>query len=208
MQKSTAPHPAIVLLHGSGGGVESALTHLGPMLEAVGIQLYVPHYFQRTLTTRADLATISDGVHVPQWLETIEDAIRFVASRPSVDPGRIVLAGVSLGAFLALALAAQLSSRPLGATAFDIRALVEISGGLVPPYEAMATSRLPPILVLHGANDTVVPVSFAHALIARLNTLKVPYQVSILPGEGHWFGPAGWPRLLTALSAFLQPLLT
>ena len=201
--------PAIILLHGSGGNVDLWSARLGSGLQAAGVHLYAPHYFERTGTVRANEALLTDGVHVPRWLETIDEALRFVASRPGVDPRRIVLAGISLGAFLAMALAAQLSSASADpAEASRIRALIEISGGLVPPYDRLATSLLPPTLVLHGEADSVVPVSFAHALLTRLSELGVPHQSVLLPGEGHWFGPSAWAGLLTAVSSFLQPLLT
>ncbi len=198
--------PAIVLLHGSGGSVDLWGTQLSSVLETAGVHLYAPHYFDRTGTKRADLAMLSDGVHVPQWLTTIDDALRFVAARPAVDPGRIVLAGISLGAFLSMAHAARLSSASDDAST-RIRAIVEVSGGLVPPFEGLATHHLPPTLLLHGDADTIVPVSFAHALDRKLTELGVLHRTEILLGEGHWFSPSAWPRLLMAVSAFLQPLL-
>ena len=200
---ATRRRPAILLLHGSGGHVESWVNRLGPLLEEASIGLYAPHYFDRTRTVRADLTTMTDGVHVPQWLETLDAALQFVASRPTVDPQAIVVAGISLGAFLALAFASQLSARPTGEHR-RIRALLEVSGGLVPPYDAMATRAMPPTLILHGAADNIVPVSFATELDRRLTELQVPHQTEILPGEGHWFGPMVLPRMLLAVSNFLQ----
>lgn len=202
------PRPAILLLHGSGGNVDFWSAQLGSVLAEAGIHLYAPHYFERTGTVRANETILHDGIHVPQWLDTIDDALRFVAARSGVDPQKIVIAGISLGAFLAMALAARLSSAAEPSEADRIRALIEISGGLVPPYEGSATARLPPILVIHGSADTVVPVSLAHALTARLSELGVPHRTEILDGEGHWFGPSAWGRLLLAVSAFLAPLLT
>lgn len=204
---STHPHekrPAIILLHGSGGHVEFWTARLGQILTEARIPLYAPHYFDRTGTARADLAAITDGVHVPQWLETIDAALRFVAERPGVDPRRIVLAGISLGAFLALAFAAQLSASPDTSEHSRLRALLEISGGLVSPYTELATSHMPPTLILHGATDHIVPVTFAHELDQRLTELKVAHQTEILPNESHWFTPASLPRILFALSSFLE----
>ncbi len=200
--------PAILLLHGSGGNVELWSTQLGAILQGAGVHLYAPHYFERTGTLRADENTLCDGIHVPQWLQTVDDALAYVASRPAVDPKRIIVIGISLGAFLGLALAATLSASTDPAKAARLRAVVDISGGLVPPYEAVATRRFPPTLILHGTADTVVPVAFAQSLTARLTELGVPHRTELLAGEGHWFGASAWPRMLLAVSAFLQPLLT
>ena len=195
--------PAILLLHGSGGHVDFWTSRLAPFLREGRIGLYAPHYFERTGTTRADLGTISDGIHVPKWLATLEDALRFVAGRPAVDPDRIIIAGISLGAFLALAFAAQLCANDITGPR-RIHALLDISGGLVPPYDALATSRMPPTLILHGASDPIVPVSFAQDLDRTLTRLGVDHTTSILPGEGHWFSPASLPRILLTVSSFLE----
>ncbi len=196
--------PAILLLHGSGGHVESWTQRLAPLLRAAGIGLYAPHYFDRTNTTRADLGMLTDGSHVPRWLDTVDAALAFVASRPSVDSGRIVLAGISLGGFLSLALAARLSSTSNIAAQRRIRAVIDISGGLVPPYEEMATAALPPTLILHGAADNIVPVAMAHRLDALLTQLRVAHRTEIFADEGHWFSAAAQPQLLSAVSNFLE----
>lgn len=195
--------PAVILLHGSGGNLDFWMARFGPLLLQSGIALYAPHYFDRTGTTRADLTTIQDGVHVPQWLATVDDAIRFVATRPGVDPERLVLAGISLGAFLALACGARFSSGTDPGERRRIRAIVELSGGLVAPFAEQATPTFPPTLILHGADDTIVPASFATALDARLTELEVAHRTEILAGETHWFSPNSMPRLLHATSGFL-----
>ncbi len=82
--------------------------------------------------------------------------------------------------------------------------MVEISGGLAAPYDARATDRFPPTLILHGAKDTVVPSSFATALDEKLTELNVAHRTEILAAEGHWFSPAALPRLLLAVSGFLE----
>ena len=202
--QAIARRPALLLLHGSGGHVDSWAARLAPFLHEAGIGLYAPHYFDRTGTARADLALLTDGIHVPQWIETVDAALRFVASRPAVDPEQIVVAGISLGAFLALALAAQQSAGKDPKEQRRMRALLDVSGGLVPPYDGMATGRMPPTLILHGAADTVVSVLYAQELDRRLTELKVPHRTEILEGEGHWFSGNALPRILLAVSAFLQ----
>jgi carboxymethylenebutenolidase len=191
---TAAPHPALVLLHGAGGNTDLWLERIAPFAERLGVGLYAPHYFDRTNTQRADPETIQDGVHVPQWLETIADALDYVRGRPKIDPGRIALLGISLGAFLSLAHAA---------TARDVRAVVEISGGLAGPYGEQASGAFPPTLIVHGEADPVVPVSNAHRLARQLESLRVPHQELILPGEGHWFSQGAQMRILGAVAQFL-----
>lgn len=190
------PVPAILLLHGAGGNVDFWLGRVAPLVNRAGVAVYAAHYFDRTETERASPAHLADGIHVPQWLATAQDALTVIAARATVDRERIALLGISLGAFLSLALGTQL---PAG----TIRVIVEISGGLVAPFADAATSAFPPTLVVHGEADTVVPVAHAHSLAERLKKLNVEHQQKLLPGEGHWFSAAAQDSILQAIALFL-----
>jgi carboxymethylenebutenolidase len=190
------PHPAVLLLHGAGGNADYWLDRLTPAIARAGIAVYAIHYFDRTGTTRAELPMFTDGIHVPLWLDTIRQAIAHIAQRPAVDPGRVALVGVSLGAFLSLAVATQPETP-------KIKAIVEISGGLVEPYAEDATPAFPPTLILHGDADTVVAVSHAHTLDALLTRLNVFHEVHIFRGETHWFTEGAQLRIFAATAQFL-----
>ena len=96
--------PAIIGLHGSGGG-HASMAEPARLLSAQGYAVYVLHYFERTETDHIDsLQTVFR--HFPLWMKTLWDAVSFVAAQPSVDPARIGLLGFSLGAYLALSAAA------------------------------------------------------------------------------------------------------
>jgi dipeptidyl aminopeptidase/acylaminoacyl peptidase len=100
-----------------------------------------------------------------------------VAGQPGVDASRIGLLGFSLGAFLSLSLATQ-DSR--------IAAVAELFGGL-PEQFAKDARNLPPVLILHGAEDTTVPIDQAYELERILQLHKIPYQIKIYPDQGHVF---------------------
>lgn len=196
-QEPAAPgrHPAILLLHGSGGNVSFWFERIAPQLGRLNLGLYAVHYFDRTGTIRADRETILDGYHFPTWAATIMDALAYIRSRPGVDPGRVALLGISLGAFLALTLAAE--------PATGIRAVVEISGGMPDPAIPKVSEQYPPTLILHGDADTVVPVTMARELEALLRQKGVPHQSLILPGQGHWFDGGSQLQILMATAGFL-----
>ena len=194
------PAPAILFVHGSGGNTHLWLEGLTPLLAPAGIAAFAVHYFDRTGTTRADLLTITDGVHVPLWLDTIHQALLHIAKDPRIDPTRIALVGVSLGAFLSLALA-TFPAPPA------IKALIDISGGLVPPYNANATSAFPPTLMLHGDADTVVTISHSLMLDDLLTELNVPHEFHPFAGEGHWFSEHTQYRILAYIIDFLERML-
>ena len=190
--------PALLLLHGSGGNVSLWLDRFAPTLSRFGVAAYAPHYFDKTETVRATPELILDGKHFPAWLAAAQDAITYIASRPTVDAGRIGVLGISLGGYLAMALAAQERR---------VRAVVELSGGLPPGLESALSPATPPVLVLHGDQDSTVPVSEARKLQRLLEDHHVRHQVEILPGETHWFSPAAQQRVLMLCGAFLARYL-
>ncbi|WP_263384118.1 alpha/beta hydrolase family protein [Granulicella arctica] len=190
------PFPAVLLVHGSGGNISFWLDSIAPFITRLGVALYAVHYFERTGTIRADTATILDGVHVPLWLDTLSDALEAIAARPTVNPRRIALLGISLGAFLSLAHATLPNRR-------RVRAIVEVSGGLDGDYIAGATATFPPTLILHGEQDTIVPVSRARTLDDLLTRLDIPHQIQLFPNEGHHFSPTAQLRILQATATFL-----
>ncbi len=192
---SPGPHPAVLLLHGSGGNTGFWLQRFAPFACQAGLGLFAVHYFDRTGTSRANAADILDGHHFPLWAETIRDALSFLSRHPAVDPARIALVGVSLGAFLGVA---------VSATDRRVRALVEISGGLPSPFAPDLPRQFPPTLLLHGQADTVVPVAQARDLDLALTDAGVPHRLRVLPGEGHWLSPAGQAILLSEVGLFLR----
>jgi carboxymethylenebutenolidase len=189
------PFPAILLLHGSGGNIGFWTDRVAPYLSTLHVALYAVHYFDRTGTVRADATTILDGVHYPQWLATIGDALEHLRSRPKVDAGRIALLGISLGAFLALSAGVNAANR--------IKAIVEISGGMPEDYAHEVSGNFPPTLILHGTGDSVVPVSQAQSLDQLLTRAHVPHSLELLEGQGHWFDGGAQMRILMAIARFL-----
>lgn len=194
------PHPAILLLHGAGGNTDFWLDRLAPILSRTGIAFFALHYFDRTGTTRADLASLTDGKHVPLWLDTVRDALTAIGQRPGIDSKRIALVGISLGAYLSLAVA-TLTGTP------RIKAIIDVSGGLVPPFDAAATSSFPPTLILHGDADTIVPVANALTLDALLTRLNVTHETHVFRGDGHWFSPPSHLRIIALIAGFLSRFL-
>jgi carboxymethylenebutenolidase len=167
--------PAVIGLHGSGGDYAGMAEPAG-LLAGQGFAVYVLHYFDRTGTIEAaDKSIIFRNFLV--WAKTLWDAVGFVAKQPQVDPQRIGLLGFSLGAYLALAIAA-VDSR--------IQAVVEYFGGL-PREMKFFMRRLCPVLILHGEADQTVPVEEAYHLQQVLQRRNIPYEMQIYPGVGHGF---------------------
>jgi carboxymethylenebutenolidase len=187
--------PAVIGLHGSGGG-HASMADPASMLAEQGFAVYVLHYFDRTGTAEIDgLQTIFR--HFPVWMKTLWDAVSFVARQPQVDPQRIGLLGFSLGAYLALS-ASAIDSR--------IQAVVEFFGGM-PKEMKLFTRRLCPVLILHGEQDKTVPVEEAYHLQHILEKRQIAYEMQIYPSAGHGFSGEIWRDAgLRALAFFKKHL--
>ncbi len=184
--------PAIIGLHGSGGG-HASMAEPASLLAAQGYAVYVLHYFERTGTTEIDgLATIARNF--PAWMKTLWDAVSFVARQPSVDPERIGLLGFSLGAYLALS-AAAIDSR--------VKIVVDYFGGF-PKEMKLFMRRFCPVLILHGEQDATVPVAEAYHLQQMLEKKQIPYEMKIYSGVGHGFSGEIWRDSGLRTLAFLN----
>jgi carboxymethylenebutenolidase len=182
------PAPAVVLLHGADG-----LTYRGPAYRAMarhlasrGMRVFLPHYYERSGTPGR--ATASRPMDFLGWMDAVSETLS------AAGDGPVGLVGVSLGAYLALAVAGR-DER--------VGAVVTVCGGL-PAILVGGFTRMPPVLVLHGDDDQVVPVSEAHALSAWLTQRGTPYEVAIYPGEGHHLTGAAAEDALMRTTLFLQ----
>jgi dienelactone hydrolase len=172
-------YPAVLALYGSGGLREGWADQPSRLLAAQGYSVFIVHYFDRTGTVWADRDTTR--TNFPVWMGTIGDAITFATRHTSVDASRIALLGFSLGAYLALSVA-SLEPR--------VKAVVEFFGGV--PEELHGFTRMPPVLILHGEQDRIVPVSEATQLQTLLERNGIPYEMKLYPGAGHGFNGLQW----------------
>jgi dienelactone hydrolase len=171
--------PAVIALHGAGGGV-SGMDRYAAMLAAEGFAVYILHFFDRTGTESADKPTILRNF--PVWMKTLWDATSFVEAQPEVDRERIALLGFSLGAYLSLA---------NSAIDHRVKVVVEFFGGM-PREMNLFIRRLCPVLILHGVADPTVPVAEAYQLQKLLEKKGIPYEMKIYPGAGHGFEAEVW----------------
>jgi len=164
----------VLALHGSSGLREGWAEQPARLMAARGYCVFVVHYFERTGTIWADHA--STRRHFSSWMGTIGDAIRFAARHSLVNADRIGLLGFSLGAYLALAVA---SVEP------RVKAVVEFFGGM--PQELHGFTRMAPVLILHGEQDRIVPLSEATRLQQLFERSGTPYEMKVYPKAGHGF---------------------
>ena len=160
------PGPAVIYMHGNEELIDNWPKHLSGFINR-GFSLLLVEYpgYGR-----------SDG-KPSQWQieEAVTGAYDQLAGRPEVDPMRIVAYGRSLGGGAAgqLALNRPISALILESTFTSTRHLYSkymLPGFLVrDPFDNIAAVQdyNGPILILHGAKDTVIPVSQAKKLASH-----------------------------------------
>ena len=176
----SGPSPVVILLHGSGGALGNVgwMSHYGEMLAERGFHVVTVNYMERTgHAFVTGLPTMYANFRA--WMEVVADSITLASRKPGVDGRRVGLVGLSLGAYLALSTARR-DPR--------VKAVVEYFGGL-PTQMRTGRGPMPPILILHGTSDPVVPVNEAFSLMAYLEQLKSPHESRVYPNEGHGFSP-------------------
>jgi len=106
-----------------------------------------------------------------------------------------VLAGFSQGAMMALDAGLRLNDTLLGIVAF--------SGGIISPETIGAELKSkPPVCLVHGAEDDVVPVGMSVRGGEALRAAGLEVQVHVSPGAGHTIAPDG----LEVATAFIGGL--
>ena len=166
-------YPIVLALHGSSG-IYSGSMQFPQMLADRGFAVFLPHFFETTGTNWANPSTIREKF--PQWMIAISDALDFAQDHAQSDRGRIGIVGFSLGAYMGLALGSQQSR---------VKAVVDFFGGM-PDHFAEQVRQLPPVLILHGDSDTVVPVSEA-TRSKRVPCAPGSYEIKIYPNANHGF---------------------
>ncbi len=154
------------------------------------------HYFDRTGDTHTDDA--EEDLKFPLWTATLQHAITFAQRDSSVQPSRIGVLGVSLGAFMALAVAA---------VDHRVRAIAVISGGFFDALRGRVT-HLPPTLVQHDGSDDVVSVALAREADDVLQQLHMRHALVVYPGQGHHFDADAAPLVECRAIHFLATELS
>jgi len=198
-----AKRPSALLLHG-GGGFDRRIAdynRYGSALANQGIDAYLVHYY----STDDERGMSLGGTDVftsryPAWAKLVNDLADHLLKQPDSN-GKVGLVGFSNGGILATG-ASTLNPK--------INAAVIYYGTEPWPLREKA-KRFPPLLVLHGDADQVIPVIAGHQLAALAESLGSKVDLVIYPGEGHGFGPdmtgKNGADALKRTLAFLKQLL-
>ena len=185
---------ALVLLHGRGADEHD----LYPLLDAFDPERRLHGY-----TPRGPLSLPPGGAHwyplggIPtppaaQFLASLDALSEFLDALPYE---RIVLGGFSQGCVMSYALS-------LGRGRTRPAALLALSGfqPQVEGFELDLESPFPPIAIVHGTYDPVIPVEYGRAACDTLETAGAEPLYREYPIE-HWIDPQASPWLRDLVSS-------
>jgi dipeptidyl aminopeptidase/acylaminoacyl peptidase len=164
--------------------------------------------------------------------DDLSDGVRHLVATGVADPTRVCIVGASYGGYAALAGAAFTPDlyacavsvngvsdlptmigdlrRRLGDQSDSIAYWKEHIGSATDPRVAQrsparaAAAVRAPVLLLHGADDTVVPPGQSQLMARALKEAGKPHRYVPLPGEDHWLSQAATRTLVLAeIEAFL-----
>jgi dipeptidyl aminopeptidase/acylaminoacyl peptidase len=211
---ASAPSPLVLSFHGGPEGQERPyFSTLYQGLLGQGIVVFAPNVrgssgFGKTFVN------LDNGALRVNAVADIKACVDYVVSAGIAIPERIAIMGGSYGGYMTMA---GLTEYPelfaAGANLFGIvnfetffqhtepwmAAISKVEYG-DPDSEAEMLRNLSPIhrlanvraatIVLHGANDTNVPVIEAEQVVANLRERGVPVEYILFPDEGHGFRKA------------------
>ena len=197
-----APRRLVVLLHGVGADGND-LIDLAPHWSAAApdatfVAPHAPFPYDMAPVGRqwfslADRSPALLAAGVRDAAAVLDAYLTAEAASVGVPPSAIALVGFSQGAMTALY--AGLRRRPAPA------AILAYSGALLGSESLAAEiAGRPPVLLVHGEADEVVPTAATRATESALRAAGVPVEALYRPGLGHGIDEAG----LSAGALFLQ----
>ena len=207
----TAPGPFVIAFH--GGPESQERPHFDSLYQALlarGIGVFAPNV-RGSAGFGKRFVNLDNGPLRAGAVRDIRAAVEYLVQAGIADPKRIGIAGGSYGGYMTMA---GLTEFPeLFAAGADLYGIVnfETFFAHTEPWMAAiskveygdpATQRdmlralspihkldrvRAPVLVLHGANDTNVPVIEAEQVVQALERRGVPVQYVLFPDEGHGF---------------------
>jgi pimeloyl-ACP methyl ester carboxylesterase len=217
--ESTDPGPAALVIHGWGGQAGDMLP-VADVMRRLGLNVLLLD--ARGHGRSADIPVAS----MPSFADDVRSGLGWMRSTPGVDPARIVLVGHSVGAGACLYVT---SGDPEVAGVVSLASMADPSAlmaGMIGHYLPAPLTRLAlryvehvighrytqfapvhtigrisaPVLLLHGAQDTTVPVADAH----RLHALAPEHSDLLVVTDADHFSIEGLETAEPQLSHFLN----
>ncbi len=210
---ATGPMPVVFIYHGGPEGqARPTMSADAQALAASGIAVFAPNVRGSSGFGKAFMA-MDDGAKRVGAVRDIKATTDALVARGIADPKRVGIMGGSYGGYMVMAAVTEFPD--MFAAAADLYGIVNFESFFresEPWMAAISTTEYgdpatqldvlqalspihkldrvkTPLFVLHGANDTNVPVVEAEQIVAAMKTRGVPVRYTLFPDEGH-----GWRK--------------
>lgn len=163
--------PVLILLHGASGPGAPLYQHQARFFAEHGYAVMLVHYFD------AGDGRSASSANYHAWAGAAAELVRQCRTAPEGSRRKIALLGFSLGASVGLSAASQ---------KIGVDAVAEWYGSL-PDEFFYSLKGMPPLLILHGARDTNIPVINAQQLIRLCEMGRFHCANHIYADQGHGF---------------------
>ncbi len=217
---SSATLPVVIHFHGGGWHMFGKYLPETEFLAQAGFCVVSANYHY------------AQDAFFPAQLEDAKAVVRFIrenAAHWNIDPTRVYAWGISAGAHIAALLGSDVSSQ-LKAVAcvcpptdlsnpedwkleYQDTAFAFLLGARADQYPEIAnvaspvfqvSSQSAPTLIIHGAKDTLVPLSQANAFKAVLEQAGIPNRLVVIPEGDHFINETHMPLLQTEILEFFD----
>jgi uncharacterized protein len=208
LQSANSSAPVFLFNHGNGGNLALNAPGLSRLL-ALGVSVFIYDYrgYGKSEGVPTVAGALADG----------EAAYEYLTVQRKIAPAKIVLFGASFGGSVACHLAAR---RPAAALFIEStfsslnsagRKLVsffKIYPEWLEPVPALNNSAVlrakhPPLLIVHGVRDRLIPLSEAEENLAQASR---PRTLVSLPNSDHYIQEADLKLYQATISSFLAQL--
>jgi len=182
--------PAVIMLHGSGGVLWARELTYGAQLARMGVAALVIDSF----APRRDRAT----TFIERLLEITESMVladayaglAFLAERPEIDPGRVVLAGFSYGAMSTMYAMQKQVAEKLAPSGLRFAGHVAFYGPCIARFEDKRTTGAP-LLMLYGSSDELIDPERCREIADDMRAGSSSVETIVYSGGVHqWDGGA------------------
>jgi carboxymethylenebutenolidase len=163
--------PLLIYLHGASGPSAPLYRQQAQYFGDNGFTVLFLHYFDATGTPRPSPTAYM------RWATAVAELVRACHSDPRWSHRKIALMGLSLGSSVALA---------AGSQKVEVSAVADWYGSL-PDEFFYDLKGMPPLLILHGERDPVIPVVNAQQLVQLCAMKHFTCESHIYKDQGHGF---------------------
>lgn len=161
----------LIMLHGASGPGVPFYRQQADYFAAKGYTVLFLHYFDATGS-----AAPSDRNYAA-WEQAVSDLIQQYRQKPDGKNRKIALMGFSLGASVVLA---------AGSQRVPVNAIADWYGSLPDAFFAQRKG-MPPLLILHGEQDPIIPIVNAQQLVRLCAMEHYTCESHFYSDQGHGF---------------------